>query len=171
MVATDDDRSFDLALGNELVEEQSGLLTLAVPEPADTSRQAFVFDALCGGVEPVVQVLVLGEELLQRCVGDGDVFGITRERGPAERAEALAEERANVGRHEAGKLEGAVVAALARFVADRVAVVEHLGARILKLDHCLHVCGHGCLRIAREALGVGLGAGQAILDLVTDRQI
>src|SRR5690606_28793505 len=106
-------RGLDLALGDKPIEEQAGLLTLAIAEPADARGQALVLDAFCRGVEPVVQVLVLWEELLQRRVGDGDVLGITRQCGPAERTETLAEERANVSGDEAGKLEGAVVAALA----------------------------------------------------------
>ena len=35
-----------------------------------------------------------------------DVLGIARERGPAERADAAAEQRADIGRHEAREVEG-----------------------------------------------------------------
>jgi hypothetical protein len=77
---------------------------------------------------------------------DADVGGITRQGGPAERSLSLAEpadprgqsrkvtwwrgersahrsseQRPDVGRHEAGELECALVAALSRLVADRVA--------------------------------------------------
>ena len=47
---------------------------------------------------------------------------------PAERALALAEQRADVGGHEARVVEGALEAAELRLGAQAVAVVEHLGA-------------------------------------------
>jgi hypothetical protein len=83
-------------------------------------------------VDPAVQGCVLGEELEDRPVGLGDVFGVAGEGGPAERSRALSEERADVGRHESGELERPVVAAQLRLGADRVAVVEHLGAGVLE---------------------------------------
>ena len=86
-----------------------------------------------------------------------DIFGVAGERHPAERAQSLAEQRADVGGDEAGELEGAVVAALAGFVADGVAVVEDLGAGVLEFHHGLDVPGHRRLGLLGEALRVGLG--------------
>jgi hypothetical protein len=51
-------------------------------------------------------VLVLREEIQDGLVGDADVLGVAAERHPAEGAFALAEERADVGGHEAGIGEG-----------------------------------------------------------------
>src|SRR6516225_1479165 len=52
---------------------------------------------------PIQQVRVVREQLLHLRVGLADVLRITRQRHPAERALALAEERAHVGGHEAGE--------------------------------------------------------------------
>ena len=68
--------------------------------------------------------VVLGEELEDGLVGGADVGRIAGERHPAERALALAEQRPDVGRHEAGEVEGVLDAALRRLAAEVVAVVE-----------------------------------------------
>ena len=79
-----------------------------------------------------MQLVVLREEVEHGPVGDGDVLGVAGERDPAERALALAEQRADVRRDEAREVEGALAPALAGLVADVVAVVEDLGAGVLK---------------------------------------
>ena len=84
---------------------------------------------------------------------------------------ALAEQRPDVGRHEAGELEGPVVAALARLVADRVAVVEDLGALVLELHHRPHVRGHRGLRVLGEAARVAGRVVVPVLDGDADRQV
>ena len=61
-------------------------MALVIAEPANACRQALEFDVLLGGIEPVVQVLVIREELLERLVGDLDVLWVTGQGGPAERA-------------------------------------------------------------------------------------
>src|SRR3546814_18334818 len=73
---------------------------------ADARGQALELDAFAGHVEPVVQVLVVGDQFLDLGVGLVDVLGVAAERDPAERADAAAEQRAHVGRDEAGKVEG-----------------------------------------------------------------
>src|SRR6476620_9861364 len=105
-------------------------------------RPALEGDSVLRAADPLVQALVVREELEHGPVGRSDVTRVARERGPAERALALAEERADVGGHEARELEGAVVAALTGLVADRVAVVEDLGAGVLELHHRLDLLGH-----------------------------
>ena len=116
-------------LATSSLNAQPGLVALAVAQPADAGGQALEGDALLGHRDPAAQVVVVGEELEDapgRCAAMS--FGSPRQRHPAERALALAEQRPDVGGHEAGEVEGAVVAALARLVADGVAVVEDLGA-------------------------------------------
>ena len=86
-----------------------------------------------------------------------EVVGIAGEHRPAERALALAEERPDVGGHEAGEVEGVLDAGLLRLGADVVAVVE--GDRALRLAGraCARTCspmaaarlGHVALRVAR----------------------
>ena len=65
------------------------------------------------------------EDLERELVGRVDVGRIARERRPAERALALAEERPDVFGHEAGDIERVRDAAVLRLGADVVAVVEH----------------------------------------------
>ena len=164
MVAADDDRGLDLAVAYELVEEQARLVPLAVAEPADARGQPLEVDELARRVEPPVQVLVVGEELLERRVGDGDVLGVTGQGDPAKGAEALAEERPDVGRDEAGELEGPRVARVPGLVADAVAVVEDLGALVLELDHRLDLRGHRLAGLLREALRIGLGLALPLVE-------
>ncbi len=81
-------------------------VAVAEPDPADARRQALEADALARHVEPVVQMRVVGHQLLHLGVGLVDVLGIARQRRPAERPDAAAEQRPDVGGHEAGKVEG-----------------------------------------------------------------
>src|ERR1700716_79351 len=111
MVAADDDGRLDLALPHQLVETKTSTRTRAVSEPADARGQALVVHLLAGGLHPADQRLVLAKLVDDRAVGGRDVRGITRQRHPAERTLALAKERADVGGHEAGKLERALAAA------------------------------------------------------------
>ena len=104
-----------------------------------------------------MQVLVVREELLECLVGDLDVLWVAGKRGPAEGAQALAEERANIGRNEARELEGALVAGLAGLIADGVAVVKDLGALILELDHGLDLGSHGLAGLLGKGGRVRLG--------------
>ena len=67
---------------------------------------------------------VVRQQLLHLGVGAVDVLRVARQRRPAERADAAAEQRADVGRHEAGEVEGVGDALLLRHLADVVAVVD-----------------------------------------------
>ena len=101
MVAADDDRRLDRARADELVDREPGAGAVAVPEPADPGRQALEGDALGSELEPALEERILGEEASQRVVDRGDVGRVAGERGPAERADAAAEERPDIGRDEA----------------------------------------------------------------------
>ena len=147
--------------GDHLVEPQPGDVALAVAEPADPGRQPLERDLVLGGADPALQVVVLREQLEDGAVGGGDVLRVAGERGPAERALALAEQRPDVGGHEAGEGERALVAALAGLVADRVAVVEDLGAGVQEADHRLDVLGHRGPRPVGELLGLLLRRSRA----------
>src|SRR3546814_7805830 len=75
---------------------------VALPEadPADARRQALEADARARHVEPVVELRIVGDQFLHLGVGPVDVLRIAREGGPAEGADAAAEQRADVGRQE-----------------------------------------------------------------------
>ena len=146
---------------DQVVERQPGLVALAVAEPADPGRQPLERDPLLRAAHPLLQPVVVGEQVHHGLVGGGDVLRVARQRRPAERALALAEQRPDVGRHEAGELEGPLVAALPGLVADRVAVVEDLGAGVLELDHRLDVLGHRGAGPVGELLRLLLGVARA----------
>ena len=92
---------------------------------------------LAGQRDPAVQVLVLGEQLQHGLVGAVDVLRVAGERHPAERPFALAEQRPDVGRHEAGIVEGVGHAGVEGALAQVVAVVEDVSAALLKVEHGL----------------------------------
>src|SRR4030067_812552 len=96
----------------------------AVPEPADPRRQPLVRPPLLGHVEPPPQTLVLREQLGHRTIGPHDVLGLARERGPSERALALAEHRSDERRHEPGVGEGAFAREAAALGARAQVVAE-----------------------------------------------
>ena len=131
--------ALSIALGNQFVELQPGLGALAVAQPADARRQPLEGHLLARHVQPAVQVLVFGEELQDGFVGAVDILRVAGERHPAEGPFALAEQRADVGRHKAGKLEGIVHAVVKGALAQVVAVIEHLRARLLEIQHGLHM--------------------------------
>ncbi len=89
--------------------------------------------------DPAGDHLVVGEGLEHGAVGARDVGRVARERRPAEGPVAAAEERPDVGRHEALEGEGVGVAGRLRLAADVVAVVEDVGAGPLQGDHRLDV--------------------------------
>ena len=105
MIAADHDRRLQFAARDHLVEREAEPVALAEADPADARRQALEVDALARHVEPVVQMRVVGQQFLHLGVGLVDVFRIARQRGPAERPDAAAEQRADIGRHEAREVE------------------------------------------------------------------
>ncbi len=141
MIPSDHDGRLQLALAHHLVEGQARHVALAQAQPADARGQALEGDALARHVEPAVHVRVVREQFLDLGVGLVDVFGVTGQRDPAERPPALAEQRADVRRHEAGEIEGVLHALVERDLADVVAVVDGRDAHRLEVEHGLHVHG------------------------------
>ena len=124
MVAADDDRGADFAVADHLVEGEAEAVALAEADPADARRQALEGDPLARHVEPAVEVRIVGDQLLHALVGAVDVLGIARQRDPAERADAAAEQRPDIGGDEAGEVERVGDAHVLGFLADVVAIVE-----------------------------------------------
>ena len=93
---------------------------------------------------------VVREELLHLRVGLADVVGVARQRDPAERPLAAAEQRPDVRRHEAREGERVGDAVVERDLADVVAVVDDRDAERLEVEHRLHV-RRAALRAPRRA--------------------
>ena len=83
--------------------------------------------------------------------------GSPDERDPAERALALAEQRADVRGQEARVVERPLEAAELGLGAQAVAVVEHLGALVEEAHHAAAVHRHRLARPADELLRIGAG--------------
>src|SRR4029079_12231749 len=105
MIAADDDRRLHFAVPHHLIEGESEAMTLAEANPADARRQALEGDALLCHVEPVVEMGIVGNQLLTARAGRVDIVRIAGERCPSERSDATAEERADIGRHETRKIK------------------------------------------------------------------
>ena len=99
-------------------------MAIAEADPADARRHALERDALARHVEPVMQVRVAGRELLHLGVGLVNILRIAGQRCPAERADAAAEQRADIGRHEPREGEGVLQPLVLGDLADVVAVIE-----------------------------------------------
>src|SRR6185437_9374805 len=132
VVAADHDGRLELAARDHVVEGLPDARAIAHADPADARGKPLEADAAARHVEPVVEMRVVGDELLHLRVGLVDVLRVAGERDPAERAVALAEERAHVRRHEAREVERVRDALVLRHLADVVAVVDHGGAALLE---------------------------------------
>ena len=171
VIAADHHRRAQLAGGDHLVEPQPGQVPLPGTEPADPGRKPLEGNAFGGKAHPALQVVVVREQFPHGPVGGVDVPGVTGQRDPAERALALAEQRPDVGGHETGEIEGTLVAAELRLAADRVAVVEDLGAGVGEPHHRLDVRGHRRPGPVGELLGLGRRVVVPFLEADPDRQV
>src|SRR5262245_2648005 len=106
MITADHDRRLELALLHHLVESEAQAMALAEADPADACRQALESDALLGHVEPVVEMRIVGDQLLHALIGLVDVLRIAGKRGPAEGTDAAAEQGTDIGRNETWESEG-----------------------------------------------------------------
>ena len=78
---------------------------------------------------------VVGQQFLHLGVGAEDVFRLAGKRDPAKRPNALAKQRADIGRHEARESEGVGHALVLGHLADVVAIVEDGRAAGLHFEH------------------------------------
>jgi hypothetical protein len=153
-----------LAAGHHLVEAQAGAVALAVAQPADARRQPLELHVLARQGDPARDVLLVAEELEDRVVGGMDVGRVARQRHPAKRALALAEQRADVRGHEAGVGEGVGIAVGGGEPAQGVAVVERLGAGLLQQADGGHVRDGALAHAAQVVVGIGGAQGVGLLD-------
>ena len=117
-------------------------------------------------MDPAAQRLIVGEQIEDGLVGAGDIGRVARQRRPTKRPFALAEQRADVGWHKAGVLEGALVASRQRHPAQIVAVVEHDRASVLQGHHRRDVLDHrgGCAAHILGRIGLAQCQRLGVLD-------
>ena len=121
-------------------------MTLAEAHPADTCGQPLESNALARHIQPVVQMRIIRNQLFDLRISLVNIFGISRQRHPAERADTATKQRAHVGRDKAGKIEGIRQALFFRNLPDIIAVIECWYTRPRQIEHCLHVNFHRCPR-------------------------
>ena len=156
MVAADHHRRLQLALRHHLVEGKSQPMPVAEADPANARRQALKRDAIPRHVEPAMEMIVARRQFLHLRIGLVDVLRIARKRRPAERPDAAAEQRPDIGRHEAGKREGVLEPFFLRHLADVVAVVERRHAIIPERHHRLDMFAHRRPRRRLDRLRIAL---------------
>ena len=161
-IAADHDGRRQIAMSDHVVEPHPEPMPLAVPEPADPRGQPLVGDALAGHPDPSGERLVPGELLQHGSIGRGDIGWIARQRGPAERTLAFAEQRSDVCGDEPGVVERPIETPEPRLGPEVVAVVEDLRSPVEERDHPGDVCGHRRPRPARVSLGIALAQGRGI---------
>ena len=144
MIAADDDRRFEFAAGDEIVQREAEFVSLAVAEPADSRGVALELNALLRQANPARQNFVVRKHFKHELIGSVDVRRFAGKRGPAKWTAAFAEKWPDVGGHEAGEIVSVFHALLECEGADVVAVVESHGAEFLQSQHAFHVARDGC---------------------------
>ena len=158
---------------HHLVEREAREVPLAQTQPADARGKALERDPLPGHRKPAMEMRVVREEFRHLAIGLVDVFRIARQRDPAKRSLAFAEERADVGGNEARKRERVRHALVLRDLTDVVAVVEGRHSRTLEREHGFDVGDDRVLRRRgqrRVLRRIGL-RGAPALDRPAGRQI
>ncbi len=171
MVPPDYHGGLELTVGNHLVESQAKPCPVAQPHPTDAGRQSLPADLLPGHVEPMVKVRVVGQQLLDLGVGLVDVLRVAGEGNPAERPDPSTEERADVGRHESGEVEGALHPRVKSDLADIVAIVKDRDAHVVELQHRAHVNGDRRPGRLDHTLWVGLAQRRGLFQRPANGQV
>ena len=91
VIAADHDRRAELALLHIVVHGAAKSGAFAIAEPADPRGQPLKVDLSFRQIHPPAENPVIREQLAGQPVGGADVFGVARQRHPAERPLTLAE--------------------------------------------------------------------------------
>ncbi len=118
-----------------------------------------------------MQVGVVGQQFLYLRIRLVDVLRIARQRRPAERADAAAKQRTDIGRNEARKGKGIFQAFVLGDLADVIAVVERRHAGIPERDHRFHMRPHRCAGRDLHRFRIAFALGFGFLDGPADRQV
>src|SRR5271170_5325124 len=164
MIASNDDGRRYFAIADQFVHGDAELSSLAVSEPADARWQTLKMDALLRELDPAAEVGVFWEQIEDQFVCAVNVFGVARERHPAEWSFAFAKEGANVLGNEAGNDKSVFYAGEFGLRSQIVAVVEGDRTAPLQLEHRFDVPTHGFHRTPCVLFGVALAQAQCGLE-------
>src|SRR6266481_5526032 len=139
MVTRKSDGTRYFALGHRFIDHQSEPAALAIAEPTDPRWQAREFDVVSRLLDPRHDRVVRRERAQDHVVDGVDVLRIAGHRDPAERPDALAEQRTDIEVDEGTHLESVLDARRLRFGAEAVAILESDRAAIEKIQHCAKV--------------------------------
>ena len=90
----------------------------------------------------MVQVLIVFNDLFHFSVGFIDVLRVAGQGHPAERADAAAEQRADIGGYKTGESKRVVNAHLLGHLANVIPVVKRRHAHVVESQHRLNVVSH-----------------------------
>jgi hypothetical protein len=171
VVAADHDRRLELAVAHHLVEGQAELVAQAQADPADARGQALEAMRSRAMSSQRCRCGVVGDQFLDLGVGPCRCPRDRRQRDPAERADAAAEQRAHVGRHEAGEVEGVGAALVLGHLADVVAVVEGRDALRWNASIASTCTRIDCLAASRTRSGSAFCSSSHCSTRPADRQV
>ena len=154
MIPSNDDRRAEFAACHHLVKGPAHAVTVTQPKPADPTRHSLERDSFLRHVQPLMQLRIVGNQLFDFGIRAVNVLGISRQGCPAERANPPAEEGSNIGRNEAGIVEGIGNAGFLCHLADVIAIVHHRYAPVPKVEHGFDLNGHGGFRGLRNGFGI-----------------
>ena len=144
-------------------------LVHALKEPSTSAPIAECLYAMAA-TNPAAQMGII-DQFLDLGVGLVNILRITGKSRPAERADAAAEQRADIGGHEAGEVERPRHALIQGDLADVVAVIDHGRAGRLKIKHGLDMAGDGGGGGGRDGAGIGLATVLPFRHRPAGRQI
>src|SRR5271155_3051405 len=128
MVTADDNRRRQLAAAHHVVETHPRQVALAGAEPADARWKTLELHALLREPEPAVQTVVVWKQLEHCGVSARDVLRVPTQGNPTKGASAFAELITDICGNESRVGERVRIARDSCLVAQRVTVIEHLGA-------------------------------------------
>ena len=76
MVAADNDRRFQLTIADHFVESEPESVTLSQSDLTNSGRQPLKLNALARGIQPIMKMFVVGNQLLDLRIGLVDVLGV-----------------------------------------------------------------------------------------------
>ncbi len=76
MIAADDHRGLQFAIGNHFIEGQTKAVPVAEADPADAGRQTLKRDAFASHIQPSMQVVVVRKQFLDLLVCLVDVLRV-----------------------------------------------------------------------------------------------